>query len=185
MWKRKDTVFQCRLKQNLLIGKFHPLDWQRWCFTFDLDVTLGTQGSEGQATAWSCPWHEPRLCMTSRGLGRRSKFCLLLLPYHLPPPSTSSFSSCWKRDFLSRYIFSATSSTAASLGRMMGLSYSNQWFRELFKALCVTIERRGRVGWWEWYPAPHLVSSETSIMWFHGACGLRMREKKEPFLILD
>ena len=46
-------------------------------------MTLGTQGSEGQATIQS------RLYM-SQGLGgprRKIKFCLLLFPYQTPPPS--------------------------------------------------------------------------------------------------
>lgn len=36
-------LFSCRLKQNLLIEKVNLLDFPRWYFTFDEDMTRGTQ----------------------------------------------------------------------------------------------------------------------------------------------
>lgn len=86
------------------------------------------------------------------------------------------------RGFLLQYIFSATSSTEDSYGRITVLSYKVVVPRAL-RSLCVTTGTADRARLWDWYPAN--VFSETSTMQYQEACGLKMGEEKESFLILD
>lgn len=66
-----------------------------------------------------------------------------------------------------------------------GLSLEQVVVPRALQSLGVAAEAKGdRARLQDWHPEPHSIASETSML-SHGACELRVGEKKQPFLTLD
>lgn len=97
------------------------------------------QETKGHATEQNLPQHQPTVWMTLGDLLRNIKFFSYFFPIISPLPSISSLELL--RDFLLYYIFSVTSSTKTSYGRMMVLSQNKWGFQGLFE-VCGLLQKK-------------------------------------------